>query len=548
MILPKAMEVKKDIGKAIREKLDNLDRMPGDALWDAISMDLDSKKKKKFPFFWFYIGACTIIGITVAAFILSNPPGGNYNTTGTTPDGRQNSTSIVTDNPKQNNNSHKLSGGKNPENNITTTDEPVSAKEKSNIKNNNGASVANTSIKSGSEQKATGSKAYQTNTVAAKSNTDKKQFAKNRRNARNTNNSFVNRQAISKNNLGHAHIQINGNPEFSTGKSGQPDNLNNNITDNNRLTDPKTPVSQPAAIDNSTTISDRENTSSSIDTKNIGTLKTEGITDTTKVVTDSLKTETPKEEVAEEKAENKKDSLAPKIFKKFSVFAFAGPSSFSFPDHAVVTDSTTSNINTKSTIRLGMLFGYRINSKLSIRTGISLYKLKQSAKNIKLSYYMETSTTGGALIVPPPDFTWIDYEHPFGQNSSLIINTLGENYQAIINIDRELSYLEIPLEINYNLLDRKFSLNIFGGGSILLLNKNEVFAYNEKGKMFLGEWNAAAKTSFTGILGLGLHYTISPSLQVNAEPVFNYYFNTYNDSKPYSFTVRAGIQYNFDFK
>ena len=66
--------------------------------------------------------------------------------------------------------------------------------------------------------------------------------------------------------------------------------------------------------------------------------------------------------------------------------------------------------------------------------------------------------------------------------------------------------------------------------------------------MFLGEWNVAAKTSFTGILGLGLHYTISPSLQVNAEPVFNYHFNTYNDSKPYSFTVRAGIQYNFDFK
>jgi len=159
---------------------------------------------------------------------------------------------------------------------------------------------------------------------------------------------------------------------------------------------------------------------------------------------------------------------------------------------------------------------------------------------------MESTGTEIGL-VPSPDFTWIDYQQPFGTNSGVIISNLGDNYQAIINIDRELSYVEIPLEVNYNLFDRRFGLNIFGGGSMLLLNKNEVTAYNEKGKMYLGKWNAAAKTSFTGTLGLGLYYKFTPSLQLNAEPVFNYYFNTYTDSKPYSFTFRLGLQYNFDF-
>jgi hypothetical protein len=227
------------------------------------------------------------------------------------------------------------------------------------------------------------------------------------------------------------------------------------------------------------------------------------------------------------------------------MFAYGEPSFFSFPDRKIVTDSTTSNINTKSLIRFGLLFGYKLNNKLSIRTGVSFYKLKQSANNIKLNYVMGGDAVNPEFI-PSDDFTWIDYKYPFGTNSGLIIDNLGENYQAIINIDRELSYLQIPLEIGYNLFDKKFGLSVFGGGSLLLLTKNEVFAHNENGRMYLGKWNAAAKTSFTGNLGLGLHYNLSPSLQLNAEPMFNYYFNSYKDSKPYSFNIRLGLQYNFD--
>ncbi|MGH2664913.1 hypothetical protein [Flavobacterium sp.] len=46
------MENNKEIGKAFREKLDQLDRTPNDALWSKIDRDLDSKKKKR-PVFWF---------------------------------------------------------------------------------------------------------------------------------------------------------------------------------------------------------------------------------------------------------------------------------------------------------------------------------------------------------------------------------------------------------------------------------------------------------------------------------------------------------------
>lgn len=46
------MENRKDIGKAIREQLDYLDKMPADALWSTIEKDLASKKRRRF-ILWF---------------------------------------------------------------------------------------------------------------------------------------------------------------------------------------------------------------------------------------------------------------------------------------------------------------------------------------------------------------------------------------------------------------------------------------------------------------------------------------------------------------
>ncbi len=66
------MEVKKDIGKAFREKLDNLDRMPGDALWDAINKDLDVKKKRQFPLFWFFIGSLSLLAIIGTVYFITH--------------------------------------------------------------------------------------------------------------------------------------------------------------------------------------------------------------------------------------------------------------------------------------------------------------------------------------------------------------------------------------------------------------------------------------------------------------------------------------------
>lgn len=606
------MEVKKDIGKAFREKLDSLDRQPGDALWDSISKDLDTKKKRKFPFFWLYIFSSSVVAVMLATYILTNIAGTDNDAAGTKPDGMQrgvvtnnSSSSASTENhpgdrKNSNDSSSNTSANQNTTDGITLTDTersntPVENSGNTNSSNTNNSSTKNSSAKNGSVKHTTTGGVANGTGVASKNKTNNATGqAADGTAATSKNSGLKNNTATAAKQQQHKHYttRTNNGSNSVTAKSGNTKKnypassytannqaasasagKENSGTANNSIINSSTGTTSANRViadrnnkksttnasgttaqkqnnsvpdSNGTTVSG--STTNEIGTKGIGTAFAHDSLPESIVAKDSLKPEVPKEEVAEEKKEeNKKDSIAPKPFKKFSVFAYGGPSNFSFPNRAIVTDSTTSNINTSNTARYGVLFGYRLNNKLSIRTGFSLFNLKQSAITVKLNYYMETTPVGGAQIMPPPDFTWIDYNNPPGWNNGAVIDRLGDSYSAIINIDRELSYVEIPLEISYDLFDKRFGITLTGGGSMLIQTKNEVFAYNENGRMYLGKWNAAAKTSFTGTLGLGLHYKFTPSLQLNAEPVFNYYFNTFKDSKPTSFTVRVGLQYNFDF-
>lgn len=55
------MENRKDIGKALKDKLNNLEKIPSDRLWTSIENDLNKKKKRK-RLFWF-ISSLIIVGL-----------------------------------------------------------------------------------------------------------------------------------------------------------------------------------------------------------------------------------------------------------------------------------------------------------------------------------------------------------------------------------------------------------------------------------------------------------------------------------------------------
>jgi len=68
------MENKKDIGKAFREKLDQLDQSPNENLWNAIHADLQKKKKRRVIFipFWMKMAGIFVSGALFTVFIMKD--------------------------------------------------------------------------------------------------------------------------------------------------------------------------------------------------------------------------------------------------------------------------------------------------------------------------------------------------------------------------------------------------------------------------------------------------------------------------------------------
>ncbi len=65
------MENNKEIGKLFKQKLDSLDNLPSDFVWNKIEKELEKKRKPKFAF-WFLPLLCTI-GLGTFLYFINNP-------------------------------------------------------------------------------------------------------------------------------------------------------------------------------------------------------------------------------------------------------------------------------------------------------------------------------------------------------------------------------------------------------------------------------------------------------------------------------------------
>src|SRR5690606_268951 len=93
------------------------------------------------------------------------------------------------------------------------------------------------------------------------------------------------------------------------------------------------------------------------------------------------------------------------------------------------------------------------------------------------------------------------------------------------DISHELQFIEVPLEIEYNLTkNNKLNFAATGGMSTLFLNKNEVLL-KDQNAVFAESTNMKS-VSFSANAGMKLDYAISPKVSVNVEPQMRYMINT----------------------
>jgi len=198
----------------------------------------------------------------------------------------------------------------------------------------------------------------------------------------------------------------------------------------------------------------------------------------------------------------------------------------------------------------GISASYAINDKLSVRTGVHNVNIGYSTNDIVVYNNLLQSTANsnvlrnikfnkeGQLL----SFISAD-EFQYAQVPGVLSN------QIDATIDQDLRFLEIPVELQYNISNKKLGLSVVGGFSALFLNNNDLYSVQNGESTLLGKATNINNMSYTANLGFGLDYKISKKINLNFEPIFKYQLNTFNNTsgnfKPYFFGIYTGFSFKF---
>jgi hypothetical protein len=519
------MSDKKNIDRLFQEAFKNFEATPSDAVWNNIEAKLNQKKDKRrvIPIWWRYAGVAALLLLLLT---VGNSFFGESDVV--IPSNQVVDTEDTT--------RSSVSETATPENNATNSVV---------TENNNGLENAS--------ETETNSKA---SVVAEKASENDKVENEIKTNStlKNKSKSIIKsdkRNAIAKNSDGN----ISNNKQTKTTNSNDPSELilDNKTTDNAVITEN----------------SEKENNS----TKDafLDKTKTDNVINNIKknnaVVSETEKTD--HKTIAENKESNKVTSIEDILnetkdiieeeerLNRWSVTPNAAPVYFNTLGEGSSIDSQFNN-NTKTAetnMSYGISASYAVNKKLSIRSGINKVNLGYNTNNVVV--YETIAKSASSSLVNNASAVKTSPENTNTPDNITLVS--AENFEASkagtlvsnsnTSINQSFVYIEVPLEIQYMLSDKKLGVNVIGGFSSFFLSDNELFSDFEGSRTSIGEATNINKVSYSANLGLGFQYKFSKKLNLNLEPMFKYQINTFNNTSgnftPYFIGVYTGIGFKF---
>ncbi|MFO8147878.1 MAG: hypothetical protein ACQEWG_02040 [Bacteroidota bacterium] len=204
------------------------------------------------------------------------------------------------------------------------------------------------------------------------------------------------------------------------------------------------------------------------------------------------------------------------------------------------------------TLSYGINFAYQISEKIKIRTGISKVDMSYNTNNIAFTATVNPVALSGINYGENiPNFR---IENTIGRPFSNISASAEFNRASLASptvgyLNQQIGFIEVPLEIEYVIVDKKIGINIIGGGSTLFLDRNMISLNSADFSTNLGASNNLNNLSFTTNIGVGFDYNISSKFELNLEPIFKYQMNAFNGNtsnvNPYFFGVYSGFSFKF---
>ena len=239
----------------------------------------------------------------------------------------------------------------------------------------------------------------------------------------------------------------------------------------------------------------------------------------------------------------KKNSTAkPEIAQsKFTVATIFAPVYFNSFGSGSGADSQFNNNETSggSSYSYGIKLAYQLNNKFSVQSGINLINLGQTTNNVYIA--------PGVAVVSFSNISSIPVLGKGDPNASKESIELANENGASLN--QVFGYIEIPVELKYNITEGKIGVNLVGGFSTLVLNKDEVFVETNSFSQSLGNSNNLRPLNFSGNFGVDVDYSIYKNLFINVSPMFKVQTNTFSKNsgsiQSYYLGVYTGLNYKF---
>lgn len=258
------------------------------------------------------------------------------------------------------------------------------------------------------------------------------------------------------------------------------------------------------------------------------------------------------EEAVAETGTSGKWSLGPSVAPVY--FGSSGQGSPINPEFSSNAKSGQVNLS------YGLSVAYEVGRKVRIRTGVHRVNYGYDTKEVAFSTSMRMASArrfdnidynGNAqnIVVESKSIRYTNdfLESPSGLASKEVV--MNEVPVLDGKMVQELGYIEVPLEVNYALVDKKFGLELIGGLSSLFLVDNAVLLESQDLVTEMGEANNVNSLNFSANVGMGLNYKFSPKVRLNLEPIFKYQLNTFSNTAgnfhPFSVGVYSGVSFRF---
>lgn len=141
-----------------------------------------------------------------------------------------------------------------------------------------------------------------------------------------------------------------------------------------------------------------------------------------------------------------------------------------------------------------------------------------------------------------PSYIQADQSPANQLNSSLPVSSVTQYFE----------YLELPVNLKYKIMDKKFDVSLMGGISANFLIGTDIQLNYDDNSSKNTDYTTEGlnRINYSSLMGIGFEYPLFKNLILNIEPKFRYYLNSINkeqvyDIRPYSIGIFSGISYLF---